>query len=94
MGRPILEIKNTGTITRRYNAVNAQGGRKAIRDQFGVPFALQTAFASVSPGTRNRVLGELSEGDRFQAQPLQRLSLQAPNLKPKVFVERALAARL
>lgn len=71
MARPILVVKNIADATKRYTKV-AKNGNRAVRFEFGIPFALQDIIAA-KPRAKNAIFGVLNDGDRFDGQKLVRL---------------------
>lgn len=78
MARPILVVKNIENASKQYAKV-AKDGPKAVRVEFGIPFALQEVIEA-KPRAKSSILGVLSNGDRFNAQKLQRLKAKAADL--------------
>lgn len=72
MARPILVIKNIAEAGKRYTKV-AKEGRKAVRAEFGIPFALQDVIAA-RPRAKSAILAVLNDGDRVDGQKLVRLA--------------------
>lgn len=92
MARPILVVKNISEAAKRYTRV-AKDGRKAVRTEFGIPFALQDIIAA-KPRAKSAILGVLNDGDRFDGQRLVRLLARTPDLTVKEVVagvEKAVA---
>lgn len=79
MARPILKVKNIADAPKRYSRV-AKDGAKAVRFEFGIPFALQNIIAA-KPRAKGAIFGVLNDGDRFDGQKLVRL-LKRINEKP------------
>lgn len=86
MARPILVIKNIADAPKRYSKVAAAArsaddplGHKAIRFEFGIPFALQDIITE-KPRTKNAIFSVLNDGDRFDGQKLVRLLNKLPAL--------------
>lgn len=71
MARPILVVKNIEDTPKRYAKV-AKSGRKAVRQEFGIPFALQDIIAA-KPRAKGRIIAVLNDGARFDGQKLVRL---------------------
>lgn len=99
MARPILEVKNIADAPKRYTKVLNDPGkvfsenRKAVRTEFGIPFALQDIIAA-KPRAKSVILGALKNGDRFNGQKLVRLLDRTHDLTVKEVVagvEKALA---
>lgn len=92
MARPILEVKNIADAPKRYSKV-AKDGPKAVRFEFGIPFALQNIIAE-KPRAKSAILGVLNDGDRFDGQKLVRLLDKLPDITiPELVtgVEKAVA---
>lgn len=85
MARPILVVKNIADATKRYTKVASSGGRKAVRFEFGIPFALQDIIAA-KPRAKSAIFGVLNDGDRFDGQKLVRLLARTPDLTVKEVV--------
>jgi len=85
MARPTLVVKNIADAGKRYTKV-AKDGRKAVRTEFGIPFALQDIIAA-KPRAKSAILGVLSNGDRFNGQKLVRLLARTPDLTVKEVVK-------
>jgi hypothetical protein len=92
MARPILVVKNIGEAAKRYTRV-AKDGRKAVRTEFGIPFALQDIITA-KPRAKSVILGVLSNGDRFNGQKLVRLLARTPDLTVPEVVEGVEGAKL
>lgn len=86
MARPILKVKNIAEAPKRYSKVHSQGGQKAVRQQFGLPYALQNIIGE-KPRAKSAILGVLSDGDRLDGQKLVRLLAKAPKLTSPQIVE-------
>lgn len=84
MARPILVIKNIAEAPKRYSKVLKQGD-KAVRFEFGIPFALQDIIAA-KPRAKSAIFGVLNDGDRFNGQKLVRLLARTPDLTVKEVV--------
>lgn len=84
MARPTLVIKNIADATKRYTKV-AKDGNKAVRFEFGIPFALQDIIAA-KPRAKSAIFGVLNDGDRFDGQKLVRLLARTPDLTVKEVV--------
>lgn len=84
MARPILVVKNIADVGKRYTKV-AKNGRKAVRFEFGIPFALQDIIAA-KPRAKSAIFGVLKDGDRFDGQKLVRLLARTPDLTVKEVV--------
>ncbi len=84
MARPILVIKNIAEAPKRYSKVLKQGD-KAVRFEFGIPFALQDIIAA-KPRAKSAIFDVLSDGDRFNGQKLVRLLARTPDLTVKEVV--------
>lgn len=84
MARPILVVKNVADAPKRYTRV-AKDGRKAVRFEFGIPFALQDIIAA-KPRAKSAILGVLNDGDRFNGQKLVRLLARVNDLTVKEVV--------
>ncbi len=94
MARPILVVKNIAEAPKRYAKVAAAAraaadgdplGRKAVRAEFGIPFALQEIISD-KPRARGAILATLKDGDRFDGQKLVRLLDRTPKLTGKEIV--------
>lgn len=86
MARPILKVKNIASAPKRYAKV-AKDGSKAIRAEFGLPFALQKIITE-KPRAKSAILGVLNDGDRFDGQKLVRLQKRVPDLtQPEVVTQ-------
>lgn len=86
MARPILKVKNIEEAPKRYTKI-AKNGRKEIRAEFGIPFALQNVIA-LKPRAKSAILRVLTNGDRFDGQKLVRLLDKAPSLTVNEIVAR------
>lgn len=84
MARPILVVKNIADAPKRYTRV-AKDGNKAVRSEFGIPFALQDIIAA-KPRAKSAILGVLNDGDRFNGQKLVRLLARVNDLTVKEVV--------
>jgi hypothetical protein len=84
VARPILVIKNIAEAPKRYSKVLKQGD-KAVRFEFGIPFALQDIIAA-KPRAKSAIFGVLNDGDRFNGQKLVRLLARTPDLTVKEVV--------
>ena len=84
MARPILVIKNIAEAPKRYSKV-AKAGAKAVRFEFGIPFALQDIIAA-KPRAKSAIFAVLNDGDRFNGQKLVRLLARTPDLTVKEVV--------
>lgn len=84
MARPILVVKNIADAGKRYTKI-APIGPKAVRFEFGIPFALQDIIAA-RPGAKGAIFGVLNDGDRFDGQKLVRLLARTPDLTVKEVV--------
>lgn len=84
MARPILEVKNVADAPKRYSKV-AKDGQKAVRFEFGIPFALQNIIAA-KPRAKSAIFGVLNNGDRFNGQKLVRLLARVNDLTVKEVV--------
>lgn len=84
MARPILVVKNIADAPKRYTKV-AKLGRKAVRSEFGIPFALQDIIAA-KPRAKSAIIGVLNDGDRLDGQKLVRLLAKLPELTGKEVV--------
>lgn len=84
MARPILVVKNIADAPKRYAKV-LKNGDKAVRFEFGIPFALQDIIAA-KPRARSAIFGVLNDGDRFNGQKLVRLLARTPDLTVKEVV--------
>lgn len=84
MARPILVVKNIADAGKRYTKV-AKNGTKAVRFEFGIPFALQDIIAA-KPRAKGAIFGVLNDGDRFNGQKLVRLLARTPDLTVKEVV--------
>jgi hypothetical protein len=84
MARPILVVKNIADAPKRYTRV-AKDGNKAVRFEFGIPFALQDIIAA-KPRAKSAILGVLNDGDRFNGQKLVRLLARVNDLTVKEVV--------
>lgn len=84
MARPILVVKNVADAPKRYTAL-AKKGRKEVRFEFGIPFALQDIIAA-KPRAKSAILGVLNDGDRFNGQKLVRLLARTSDLTVKEVV--------
>jgi hypothetical protein len=91
MARPILTVKNIDTASKRYSKV-AKKGRKDVRAEFGIPFALQDIIAA-KPRAKSAILGTLNDGDRLNGQKLVRLLAKTPKLTVPEVVSRVEGAR-
>lgn len=101
-GLCVFDVTTPSTKKAR-EAGDFETGPKAVRQQFGLPFALLDAInaqaAQVAPDALT-LLGKVAkvtyEGTRFDAQKLQRLKARAiaGSLTDKEFVEKAAAAAL
>lgn len=92
MARPILVVKNIADAPKRYTRV-AKDGQKAVRFEFGLPFALQNIITA-KPRAKSGIFDALNDGDRFDGQKLVRLLARIPDLTvPEVVtqVEKAVA---
>lgn len=78
MARPVLVIKNIADAPKRYSKVLKQGD-KAVRFEFGIPFALQDIIAA-KPRAKSAIFGVLNDGDRFDGQKLVRLLARVSEL--------------
>lgn len=78
MSRPILVVKNIADASKRYSKV-AKNGQKAVRFEFGIPFALQNVI-DAKPRAKSAVFAVLNDGDRFDGQKLVRLLAKVPDL--------------
>lgn len=87
MARPILVVQNIASAPKRYTRI-ANDGQKAVRYEFGIPFALQNIIKAVSsrPRAKSAIFGALNDGDRFDGQKLVRLLAKAPELTTKEVV--------
>ena len=94
MARPILVVKNIADAVKRYTKVAAAArradsgdslGRKAVRAEFGIPFALQDIIIA-KPRAKSAIFGVLNDGDRFNGQKLVRLLARTPDLTVKEVV--------
>lgn len=93
MARPVLVVKNIADAPKRYSKI-AKNGQKAVRQEFGIPFALQNIIAA-KPRAKSAIFGVLNDGDRFDGQKLVRLLAKVPNLTvPELVtgVEKAVVA--
>ena len=81
MARPILVVKNIADAPKRYSKV-AKNGQKAVRFEFGLPFALQNIIAAKprAKSAKSAIFGVLNDGDRFDGQKLVRLLARVPDL--------------
>lgn len=84
MARPILVVKNIADAPKRYAKVN-KNGNKAVRFEFGIPFALQDIITA-KPRAKSAIFGVLNDGDRFNGQKLVRLLARASDLTVKEVV--------
>lgn len=84
MARPILVIKNITEAPKRYSKVAKQGA-KAVRFEFGIPFALQDIITA-KPRAKSAIFDVLNNGDRFNGQKLVRLLARTPDLTVKEVV--------
>jgi hypothetical protein len=84
MARPILVVKNIADAPKRYAKV-AKDGNKAVRFEFGIPFALQDII-NAKPRAKTAIFGVLNDGDRFNGQKLVRLLARTPELTVKEVV--------
>lgn len=84
MARPILEVKNIADAPKRYSKI-AKDGQKAVRFEFGIPFALQNIIAA-KPRAKSAIFGVLNNGDRFDGQRLVRLLARVNDLTVKEVV--------
>jgi hypothetical protein len=84
MARPILVVKNIADAVKRYTKV-AKNGNKAVRFEFGIPFALQDIIEA-KPRAKTAIFGVLNDGDRFDGQKLVRLLARTPDLTVKEVV--------
>lgn len=84
MARPILEVKNIADAPKRYSKI-AKDGQKAVRFEFGIPFALQNIIAA-KPRAKSAIFGVLNNGDRFNGQRLVRLLARVNDLTVKEVV--------
>jgi hypothetical protein len=84
MARPILVVKNIADAGKRYTKV-AKDGNKAVRFEFGIPFALQDIIAA-KPRAKSAIFGVLNDGDRLNGQKLVRLLARTPDLTVKEVV--------
>lgn len=84
MARPILVVKNIDGASKNYTQF-AKHGRKTVRANLGIPFALQDIIAA-KPRAKSAILGVLKNGDRFNGQKLVRLLARTPNLTAKEIV--------
>lgn len=87
MARPTLEVKNIATAPKRYTRI-AKDGQKAVRFEFGIPFALQNIIDTVAdrPRAKAAILKTLNDGDRFNGQKLVRLLARTNDLTTKEVV--------
>lgn len=84
MARPILVVKNIADAPKRYTKV-AKDGQKAVRFEFGIPFALQNII-DAKPRAKSAILGVLNDGDRLNGQKLVRLLARVNDLTVKEVV--------
>jgi hypothetical protein len=84
MARPILVVKNIANAAKRYTKV-AKNGNKAVRFEFGIPFALQDIITA-KPRAKGAIFSILNDGDRFDGQKLVRLLARTPDLTVKEVV--------
>lgn len=84
MARPILAVKNIADAGKRYTKV-AKDGPKAVRFEFGIPFALQDII-NAKPRAKSAIFGALEDGNRFNGQKLVRLLARTPDLTVKEVV--------
>jgi len=84
MARPILVVKNIADAPKRYAKVS-KDGPKAVRFEFGIPFALQDIITA-KPRAKGAIFGVLNDGDRFNGQKLVRLLAKTPDLTVKEVV--------
>lgn len=81
MARPILKVKNIADAGKRYTKVS-KDGQKAVRFEFGIPFALQDII-QLKPRAKSAVFAVINDGDRFNGQKLVRLLARTPDLTVK-----------
>lgn len=84
MARPILKVKNIADAPKRYTKI-AKNGAKAVRFEFGIPFALQDVI-DTKPNAKKAIFGVLNDGDRFDGYKLVRLLAKTPDLTTKELV--------
>lgn len=78
MARPVLKVRNIADAPKRYSKV-AKNGQKAVRFEFGIPFALQNII-DAKPRAKSAIFAVLNDGDRFDGQKLVRLLAKTPDL--------------
>lgn len=69
-------------------------GAKAVRSEYGLPFALLDAVDTQGDSVLSKVVKVLADGDRFDAQKLQRLKAKAGTISDKDFVAKVEAAKI
>jgi len=77
MARPILKVKNINSASKNYTQF-AKHGRKTVRANLGIPFALQDIIAA-KPRAKSAIFAVLNDGDRFDGQKLVRLLARTQN---------------
>lgn len=78
MARPVLKVRNIADAPKRYSKI-AKNGQKAVRFEFGIPFALQNII-DAKPRAKSAIFAVLNDGDRFDGQKLVRLLAKTPDL--------------